>query len=352
MPLSKDDRRYTGDLIQRITGVFGIGKRPSGTDLIPDVGERDAGEVTALRRRLGGRTWDLLSQDWLREHWASFCYFAPQGYRHFLPALLCGALRDVRKGGDLVHSTVFSLQPSYWAIYWRGADREHEARVAALTRAEYDLVCEFLGFMQRLGHAFLAAEALRWGWSRHDTPHHAGMHAHYERMFGHVWPDPEDPAAAAVAQQVLEAFADTVCPADDALCGSKQGDEPAEYALEFRGRDWRTLHPEFLQHNYASLAFFTDEGYRYFLPAYVMDELWGSDTNADPVSDLTGHVTGTHGADSARAIERLAGLDHSQCEALVAFLRHRQSTEAWDQDRKQIERALEHYWLPRLNKSP
>jgi len=68
---------------------------------------------------------------------------------------------------------------------------------------------------------------------------------------------------------------------------SALGDEPAEYSLEFNGFDWRTLHPRFLSYYSAALSFFTDGGFAYFLPAFMIADVRGEAGNADPVFHLT-----------------------------------------------------------------
>ncbi len=310
------------------------------------VDQRDVQGAAALESTLRGRAWTELSQEWLaRGGWASFCYLTPYGFRSYVPALLRGALRSVGDTRGLLHSVVFFLQPSWWRIYYRGADRQHQAWVAALMPPQFDLVCEFLDLAFHAGHPFLAAEALRWGWNRRDTAHHACMHEHYARMYGHCWPLHMDPTVAALIAQIEAAFANGTCPPDDELCGSDQGDEPAGYALEFRGQDWRTLHPEFLANNYAALSFLSDSGKRYFLPAFLLADLHEWDSNADPVFDLTyGLPPGEEVAECVR--RRLAGFEVRECEAIVAYLRHRAADDWYDRD--QIKYALRTYWLPRI----
>ncbi len=341
MALSPEEHKQAHDLILRITRGFGVGKKPRGQKLIEsNAATDDPAGTAALAKALRGRTWDQVPLDWLRDKWSSFIYLTPEGYHHYLPSLLCGALTDLKDDGNLVHRVTFSLVPSYWHIYYRGADRKHEARVATLAPEEYDLVCEFLAWIQRLRYPFLAAEAMRWGWSTRDTPHHAVMHSHYERMFGHTWPDLEGEAGA-VASQIKSAFEGAAYPGDDRLSGSSQGDDGPQYALEFRGQDWRTLHPEFLSYNYAAPSFFTAEGLAYFLPAFLLADVYGGECDFDPVDTLARHI-------GKRGNARLEVFDRTQCKALIAYLRYRHALDDWGSDRKNIERALEIYWLPRI----
>ena len=308
--------------------------------------DRDREGAEALEGTLRAKAWTAVSHEWLaRGGWAGFCYLTPEGFHSYVPALLRGALRTLDDERGLLHSVVFSLQPSWWRIYYRGADKQHEGWVAALAPPQFDLVCEFLDLAFHAGHPFLAAEALRWGWSARDTAHHVSMHEHYARMYGHRWPRHDDAFVAALIKQIEAAFGKRTCPPGAELCGSDQGDEPAGYALEFRGQDWRTLHPEFLAYNHAATSFLSHAGFQYFLPAFLLADLHEVESNGDPVFNLT-HGLRTGHELQEHCLERLAGFDLAECEAIVAYLRHSAQDE-WC-DRESVERALETYWLPRI----
>ncbi len=347
--MSRQDGQVQQDaakLERRLPEVFPAVPLAPGRSPVEWDRELDRNDAEKLRETLRGKAWTDLSSKWLaRGGWASFCNLSPDGYRSYVPALLREALRAVDDTRGVLHSVVFSLQPSWWRIYYRGADQQHESRVAGLEPAQFDMICEFLALAFRAGHPFLSAEALRWGWSTRDTTHHACMHEHYARMYGHHWPAHPDSGVAGIISQIVEAFTQGACPPDDQLSGSDQGDEPAGYALEFRGQDWRTLHPDFLANNYAALGFLTSEGFRYFLPAFLLADLHGGDSNADPVFHLTS-VAECGSSLEAYNRERKGGFVLVQCEAIVAYLRYQAAQDRLD--REAIERALDRYWLPRL----
>jgi hypothetical protein len=184
---------------------------------------------------------------------------------------------------------------------------------------------------------------------------------------------------------VQDAFAATSYPGDDHICTPQPGDEePAEYAMEFRGARWQRLHPGFLAQHYPSLSFFTHEAFRYFLPAYLVADLMAEPlqlwSSADPVFhlthglvemkplpddqiariieesrvanpelDLTPEVLKPVGDAEfwhARALERFEGFDQVQRRAIVAYLQHMAANDAYQ--RADIESALKEYWLPSL----
>jgi len=155
-----------------------------------------------------------------------------------------------------------------------------------------------------------------------------------------------------------------------------QGDEPAEYAMELRGLQWRSLHPELLARNYAALSFLSDAGFRYFLPAFLIADLSGDESNADPVFHLTRGVSGPEGRlfdastlqlvrstlgpaavgmfkRAARkfhqidwrqySLRRFAAFTQPERLAIIRYLEH-QATDEFNA--APVHRALEGYWRP------
>ena len=168
------------------------------------------------------------------------------------------------------------------------------------------------------------------------------------------------------------------------MCGSDHGDEPAEYALEFKGLDWRTLHPEFLSYHSAALSFFTDAAFAYFLPAFMMADVLGEAGNADlvfqlthglyeePPFDLTSlnpealQASGLAAEDlewlqesvqetsiidwHAYALQRFAGFRLQERQAIVRYLAYR-AARGWDFEAQKIHEALDSYWMPPPDKA-
>jgi hypothetical protein len=92
-------------------------------------------------------------------------------------------------------------------------------------------------------------------------------------------PAPDAVAAERVKEAIRRAFTSAKRPSDGALHESEESDEGSSVLeAHFRDKhDWRTLTPEFLDQapdGWASpLTFFSDEAFRYFLPAYLIADL-------------------------------------------------------------------------------
>ena len=91
-----------------------------------------------------------------------------------------------------------------------------------------------------------------------------------------------------VIEHIREAFCDTERPGDAFLQGIHEGCEPGESVAPFIGvADWSQLDPAILDASYNALSFFSEGGFRYFLPAYLIADLEERLQTADPVFHLT-----------------------------------------------------------------
>ena len=336
------------DVIGLLRDAFAGAPRPPDNDLlrspvtlrspedpVHDSERRGAG---ALRTELAGKTWQDLDRSYLERQWAAFCYLSPQGRRHFLPALLITSL-DAQATDSYRHSVTFSLQPDWWSMYWEAGAADTDNLLAVCTVAEQRAVAAWLGLVHDLDDAchWLAAQSLHWVWNRIDTEDLRRVRAHYGRMHG--WSRPR--ATGEIERLIVaieEAFAGVAAPAADRIVDSRMGDEPAEYGMEFRGTDWRRLHPEFLSYHYASLSFFTDRAFHYYLPAHLIADLLGSAGNAEPTFHL------------AEGRREAVEWSPAQCEAIVRYLRW--CVKAEDIEMPELQQALGVYWLPRCRSDP
>lgn len=274
---------------------------------------------------------------------------------------------------DRLHRELSRLGPDWVALYACAGDAhpsdaglsEPQARaVAAFLELAFDapgaLAWESsanlphgMGDRELAGAAeqfrWLAAQALEWRFNRFDASGLEKARAFYASHRAAPAPVPADPRAAELAELIRHAFAATPAPAPADMTGSAQGTEPFEYAVEFRGRDWRGLSAAFLGRHSAALSFFSPAAFRYFIPAYLIHHLAGAQWNADPVFALT------HGlaADDKRggeedfdweAIARrkfAAFLPHERA-AIAAFLAHCDAHDPFEDPR--IREALDSYW--------
>lgn len=173
-----------------------------------------------------------------------------------------------------------------------------------------------------------------------------------------------DPNALKV--QIRAAFAANEYPGDWCLRGSNEGDEPYGVENEFRGKtDWTVLEPEFLDRAPAglgsALSFFSDEAFRFYLPAYLLADIDGRLERADPAFHLY------HGLDDAsrgrfinpqrygrrtwldEARHKFAMFTPMESAAIVAYLQWCAQSQSEDRptSRDSIDQALQNYWLER-----
>lgn len=166
----------------------------------------------------------------------------------------------------------------------------------------------------------------------------------------------------AIVAQISQAFASVEYPGDWCLRGSNEGGEPYLVEKEFKGKtDWRTVDPAFLDRapdgNASALSFFSDEAFRFYLPAYLIADIRGQLESCNPAFHLT------HGLDDGTRDERinprrygertwfdyarckLAMFDRKQAAAIVAYLKWKSEEDEYE--RAGIDEALRNYWYDR-----
>jgi hypothetical protein len=183
-----------------------------------------------------------------------------------------------------------------------------------------------------------------------------------------------------VIEKIQTAFADNAFPGARFLQGSFEGCEPYDEVGPFEKlEDWRGIEARFLDGHASALSFFSEAGFRFFLPAYLISDLRGQLYTADPLfhlthgfSDWTTEVpTGDHtpeikhgksalmnprryGAmtsyDYARY--RLSIFTREEAEAIVAYLEFKRDSDPDVIDKQTIDAALESFWLERARTAP
>jgi hypothetical protein len=183
-----------------------------------------------------------------------------------------------------------------------------------------------------------------------------------------------------VIKQIHEAFGANHYPGDSFLQGSFEGCEPYDEIGHFKGKtDWRILEAGMLDAHYDALSFFSEAGFRFFLPAYLIADLREELRTADPVFHLTGGFfqqsvevqtetgvlsrkfggdtllnPGRYGATSFAdyARYRLSVFTEEEAGAIVAYLRCVRERDYHDKYRIQIDTALTSFWLDRAQNAP
>lgn len=183
-----------------------------------------------------------------------------------------------------------------------------------------------------------------------------------------------------VIEKIREAFADNEYPGERYIQGSHEGCEPFDEVGPFAGRkDWSSIEPDFLDSHSASLSFFSEAGLRYFLPAYLIADLRGQLSVADPVFHLTNGFYDLsvevrmkdrvftvksgktalvnprrYGAmtfyDYARY--RLAVFTREEAAAIVDYLIYKREQDESGQERDRIDAALNLFWRERAESAP
>jgi hypothetical protein len=345
-------------------------------------------EGERLRKELAGKSWQSLTSEVLARQRSAFMYLSPKAYRYYLPSLLTWAFRELPEDDRPMHSVVFGLRPSFWLLYYEGKDDDLHYQQSAFTPEQYRAVCAFLGlvFDQFPSLHHLAAQALHWGWNQYNTPALEAANKYYQEMRTFSYPEPDDPEVAQLCHEIRSAFATTPYPGDNELNGGSdkdiRDDEPAEMAMELRGIQWQSVHPQLLARCDAALSFLSNAGFRYFLPAFLLADLLDHEhgSNANPVFDLTDHLydasldlakitafrkrtdtefTSISPQEAQEIVQRHTKWEEYRTNRLRLFNReermaiiHYLEFCAKDQYRTdEINRALERYWRPSLQSS-
>lgn len=213
---------------------------------------------------------------------------------------------------------------------------------ATLDEPSYRAVLAFLEWVAdgpfSLAYRYRAIVALRGVWTRFgvDTQR---VSAFYQPFTTYQRAPLRDAVEERLARRIETAFADTPYPA---AITSGASDESCDVALLFHGMRWPWLTAEYLDLQSAALAFFEPEAFRYFLPAYLLGNVAGQASNANPVFHLT------HGldVDQSEAAARFVHFSSAERAAIVAFLQA--CSESQPGGDETITRALDAYWLPSL----
>jgi hypothetical protein len=183
-----------------------------------------------------------------------------------------------------------------------------------------------------------------------------------------------------VLYKIREVFNGNEYPGDTFLQGSAEGCEPYDEVEPFKGRMvWQRIEPSFLDAHASALSFFSEAGFRFFLPAYLVADVQGELKSADPVTPLTHgfseaevRVTvngrdfilrtgrsellnpGRYGAATFYdfAHYRLSIFTREEAQAIVSYLEYKQDVDPTSPDRMRIEAALDSYWRERARNAP
>ncbi len=180
--------------------------------------------------------------------------------------------------------------------------------------------------------------------------------------------------------RIYSAFQDVEFPGEHFLQGSYEGAEPYEEIAPFQEhKDWRTLDANFLDTHASSLSFFSEAGFRFFLPAYLIADLNDQLMTADPLFHLTHGFFDTTVNDSIRdrvfvlksgksvllnprrygamtfkdyARFRLSIFTREEAGAIISYLEFKRDQDADGIVQPSIDAALNSFWLERAQTAP
>ncbi len=132
----------------------------------------------------------------------------------------------------------------------------------------------------------------------------------------------DDEVARQIAGEVAEAFARVSYPGDDRLLESPTHWESASVLEAFRGKQWRSVALDVLFTHRLSLALFSPEAFRFYLPAYLTAALLHSEA-VDTLRENVFFLLTPSDSDGVRSNwlqARIALLDAKQKAAIRRFV--------------------------------
>jgi hypothetical protein len=183
-----------------------------------------------------------------------------------------------------------------------------------------------------------------------------------------------------VIEIIRAAFDPDEHPGDRWLQGTFEGEEPYDEIGAFKGHhDWRALDSSFLDQHYTALSFFSEGGFRYYIPAYIVADLRHELLTADPVFHLThgfvdfsttmdvGDQTFTRSSGRTRLINpirygaltfldyarhRLSVFCREEATAILTYLEYAHEAPWHEYSRDAIEAAIADFWRARASNAP
>jgi hypothetical protein len=183
-----------------------------------------------------------------------------------------------------------------------------------------------------------------------------------------------------IINSIVETFSTTPYPGDQFLQGTFEGCEPFAEVGAFVGKtDWRSLDAKMLDAHCCALNFFSEGGFRFFLPAYLIADLREELVTADPLfhlwhgfsnvsvdmsvgSETFRRSSGGNTILNARrygamtwsdyARSRLSVFTREETQAIVAYMIHKRDHDKSGLDKPRIDAALKEFWSYRAENAP
>lgn len=183
-----------------------------------------------------------------------------------------------------------------------------------------------------------------------------------------------------VIRKIHAAFDANAFPGERYLQGSFEGSEPYDEVGPFEQiKDWKNIDAKFMDEHYSALSFFSEAGFRFFLPAYLIADLKGELMTADPLLHLTHGFSdfsveaptggrtfviksGKSRLMNPRRYGAMTSFDYArfhlsiftreEAGAIIAYLKYQYAHDEYGIHRPAIQAALDLYWLDREQNAP
>lgn len=364
------------NLIDRISTAFPINPAPAESSLfVPNNAEEWQNQQV---RPFRGRRWTELALDDLSGHTGAFYSFTPEAFCYYLPALLCAALPVESESGNRARAREQLQSDALWSLCLSGSDvlvskgwQRKQLLFEGIIKNQASVIADYLDFVFANADAFHARYKAACGmeryWGSVEGKRAEARRAFFYDLTHWVRPTGLEPDCETLFQLIEAAFSEAPCPADHQITYSGSPDQ-LDIDLDFRGKHWRGLDPEFIISQQSALSFFRPEAMRFFLPAFLFAALANfSDNEIDQY--LVHHFVTMGDSWFQWQSQKFSCLSQSEREAVAAYLRYQQKPKPCnlpglladdpvrgpemmrnhrDEEEERwlkIELALENYWL-------
>lgn len=151
-----------------------------------------------------------------------------------------------------------------------------------------------------------------------------------------------------LVKNINESFSDAEYPGDDNIVYDNTGYhlECNEVADAFRGKKWNEVPLEVLRYNHEGLFFFTAQGYRYYLPAYLRAAVQSYKVASNILGTVVFSLTPptTEGPKTIEFHRKMEGFEPSQKKVIKEFLEFVAEFHGSDFANNLPKLALEKFW--------
>ena len=147
--------------LAQIEEAFADAPRPSDEDLLHErcMDDNDIVHLYPVEH------WRDMPDDLVESEYAALAFLSPDGFRHYIPAFMCFALRRLDSGAAAVDSTIWSLAPVFYED--ESLNDFSVSKLSTLTDEQRVAVIAFLEAVRELGDDYVAGHAEQaLGWWR------------------------------------------------------------------------------------------------------------------------------------------------------------------------------------------